>query len=95
VVKVDFIVRKDSPYRRLEFQRRVKKQITDFAVWVVSAEDLIISKLFWASDSVSDIQIRDVTSIVSHQSDKLDWEYIDYWVKELGIEHLWRGLKNE
>ena len=95
MVKVDFIVRKDSPYRRLEFQRRVKKQITDFAVWVVSAEDLIISKLFWASDSVSDIQIRDVTSIVSHQSDKLDWEYIDYWVKELGIEHLWRGLKNE
>ena len=95
VVKVDFIVRKDSSYRRLEFQRRVKKQITDFAVWVVSPEDLIISKLFWATDSVSELQIRDATSIVTHQHDKLDWKYIDYWVKELGIEHLWRSLKNE
>jgi hypothetical protein len=95
VVKVDFIVRKDSIYRRLEFQRRIKKQIIDFTVWVVSPEDLIISKLFWASDSVSELQIRDVTSIVTHQHDKLNWEYIDYWVKELGIEHLWRSIKNE
>jgi len=92
VVKVDFIVRKDSPYRQLEFKRRVQKQIAGFPVWVVSSEDLIISKLLWASDSFSELQIRDVTNIVAYQGDKLDWEYINYWVKELGIAHLWEGL---
>ena len=56
VVKIDFIVRKDSPYRQLEFERRVKKMIADFALWVVNPEDLIISKLFGARDSKSELQ---------------------------------------
>ncbi|MDD3363808.1 MAG: nucleotidyl transferase AbiEii/AbiGii toxin family protein [Syntrophomonas sp.] len=95
VVKVDFIIRKDSPYRKLEFQRRVRKQVMDFPLWVVSPEDLIISKLFWAKESVSELQMRDVTSIVTHRGDKLDREYIGYWAKELGIGHLWEVLKHE
>jgi len=89
VVKIDFIVRKDSPYRQLEFERRVKKMIADFALWVVSPEDLIISKLFWARDSKSELQQNDVSSIIKYQAEKLDWEYIEYWVKELDLGQIW------
>ena len=95
VVKVDFIVRKDSPYRLLEFERRVKKTIADFALWIVSPEDLVISKLFWVRDSRSELQLNDVNSIVKHQGKKLDLEYIDYWVKELGVEQLWEEIESE
>lgn len=95
VVKIDFIVLKDSPYRQLEFNRRIKKMIADFALWVVSPEDLIISKLFWARDSRSELQLSDVSSIIKYQREKLDWEYIVYWTKELGIEQLWKEIENE
>lgn len=95
VVKIDFIIRKDSPYRQLEFERRVKKQIADFTLWVVSPEDLIISKLYWARDSRSELQLSDVGSIIKHQREKLNLEYIDYWVEELGVGQLWREIVHE
>src|SRR5687767_2175560 len=40
VIKVDFIVRKNTPYRRAEFERRQRVTVKDFSVWIVSKEDL-------------------------------------------------------
>jgi len=60
VIKVDCIIHKKSEYRRLEFERRQKILILDFATFIVSKEDLIISKLLWAKDSDSEVQLRDV-----------------------------------
>lgn len=54
VIKVDCIVRKDSPYRRTEFERRERIRILDFSTWIASKEDLILSKLEWARDSASE-----------------------------------------
>ena len=45
VIKVDFIIRKDSPYRELEFKRRQKIRIEGTEISLVSIEDLILSKL--------------------------------------------------
>lgn len=45
VVKVDFIVRKDTEFRRTEFSRRRPVRIDDSTVWIVSPEDLLLSKL--------------------------------------------------
>jgi hypothetical protein len=52
VIKVDCIVRKNSPYRRAEFERRMRVTIEDFSIWITSKEDLIVSKLHWAKDSL-------------------------------------------
>ena len=60
VIKVDCIVRKSSRYRLEEFARRRRITVGDFATWIVSAEDLILSKLVWARDSHSELQLRDV-----------------------------------
>lgn len=48
VVKVDFIVKKQTQYRRLEFERRQRIQVGEADFWIVSKEDLILSKLCWA-----------------------------------------------
>src|SRR5262249_41106803 len=40
VIKVDCIVRKNTEYRRLEFERRQKIRIMDFTTWITSKEDL-------------------------------------------------------
>ncbi len=57
VIKVDCIIRKDTVYRRVEFNRRSRVEIADFRTFLVSKEDLILSKLAWAKDSRSELQI--------------------------------------
>lgn len=65
VIKVDCIVRKDNDYRRVEFERRQKVSILDFTTYLVSKEDLIISKLVWAKDSHSELQLGDVRNLLA------------------------------
>ncbi len=90
VIKVDCIVRKNSPYRRAEFERRLSIAIEDFSTWIVSKEDLIISKLDWARDSRSELQMRDVRNLAATGCDE---EYVDRWTKTLGLIELWRECR--
>jgi hypothetical protein len=87
VIKVDCIVRKSSPYRRAEFERRRRISVEDFSTWIVSKEDLIISKLWWAKDSHSELQLRDVKNLAGTGC---DIGYIEGWTKELGLLNLWQ-----
>ena len=90
MIKVDCIVRKNSPYRRVEFERRQHITIEDFSTWIVSKEDLIISKLWWAKDSHSELQLRDVRNLAAAAFDK---EYIERWTGDLGLANLWQECK--
>lgn len=86
VIKVDCIIRKGTPYRRAEFERRQRISIEDFSTWIASKEDLIISKLWWAKDSHSELQLRDVRNL---DGTGCDTAYIERWTKELGLHSLW------
>ena len=44
-VKVDLILKKQTPYRDLEFGRRLSVVLGFISTWIVSREDLILSKL--------------------------------------------------
>ena len=88
---MDFIVRKDSVYRREEFRRRRRVTIDDIAIFVVAPEDLIISKLDWARDTHSEVQLADARNLVGAVSD-LDREYLTRWVTRLGLDSLYREV---
>lgn len=85
VIKVDCIVRKNTEYRRTEFERRRQIQVLDFSTWIASKEDLIISKLSWARDSHSEVQLRDVRNLLATGGDSA---YLDRWARELGLDKL-------
>lgn len=87
IVKVDWVVRKDSPYRLEEFRRRRPVTVAGFPMMVVSPEDLVLSKLDWARDSRSEVQFRDVRLILLSQPD-LDWTYLRYWAGVLDLTAL-------
>lgn len=91
IVKVDFIVRKNSEYRRLEFNRRKYFDFEGMKIAIVSPEDLIISKLFWAKESRSEMQINDVKNLIA-SVEQIDYNYIKKWVKELGIENIFNEV---
>jgi len=86
VIKIDFIIRKNTLYRRLEFERRKKIKIEDMDTYIVSIEDLILSKLFWAKDSHSEIQLKDAKNLISEGN--ADMIYIEKWALDLGIKDL-------
>src|ERR1700674_2320282 len=44
IFSVDCIIRRNTEYRRLEFDRRRQVDVDDLQVWIVSQEDLIILK---------------------------------------------------
>jgi len=89
-LKVDMIVRKDSDYRIKEFERRQRVQMGNVATWIVSREDLIISKLVWARDSGSELQRRDVRTLLAPA---LDTQYVTDWASRLGIADLWNEVR--
>ena len=82
IVKVDFIIRKNTRYRVNEFARRKRVKIGEFDTYIVSLEDLIISKLSWFKDSDSELQKRDVKNLLKCQYDR---EYINFWTNELAL----------
>ncbi|HEX8071268.1 MAG TPA: nucleotidyl transferase AbiEii/AbiGii toxin family protein [Pyrinomonadaceae bacterium] len=92
VIKVDCIVRKSSAYRRLEFERRSLVAIQDFAIWIVSKEDLIISKLEWARATRSELQLRDVRNLLATGYDA---DYLNEWTHALGLYELWQECTHE
>jgi len=85
VVKLDFIVRKDTAYRLHEFGRRQRVQLPGFEAWIVSREDLILSKLLWAKESLSELQLRDVHALLAGGADHT---YLERWAADLSVKDL-------
>jgi len=85
VIKVDFIVLKTDAYRQDEFARRQRIRLGDFQTWIVCREDLILSKLYWARGSRSELQLRDVRNLLAVECDV---EYLRRQAQRLGIDEM-------
>lgn len=92
VVKVDCVVRKDSEYRREEFSRRRTVNIDGQPVTIVAPEDLILSKLEWAKESRSQMQLDDVRNLL-RTVQSLDQAYLAQWAERLGLSGLYREVQ--
>lgn len=93
VLKIDFIVRKTTLYRKLEFQRKQQILLPDGTpIWIVSPEDLILSKLAWAKDSSSKMQLNDVKNLLN-SIENLDNVYIEEWVDNLNLGIIYEKIE--
>ena len=88
--KADFIIRKERRFSEEEFGRRQPFTFLGLDLSVVSAEDLVVAKLEWARLGESERQLRDVAEILAVQGDSLDIPRIEKWVREFGLDNLWR-----
>jgi predicted nucleotidyltransferase len=92
IIKVDCIVRKHDAYRLNEFNRKLRVKIDGFETWIVSKEDLVLSKLCWGKDSRSEVQLRDVKNLVGSGCDRA---YIEHWLPVLGVADLWKEITHD
>ena len=91
LMKVDLIIQKTTRYHAEEFDRRGSVTIEGTPVWIVSPEDLVISKLSWLKQGGSDIHRRDVAALLA-ALDALDRKYIEANARELGLLDVWTEL---
>jgi hypothetical protein len=81
--KADFVVLKDDAFRQKEFNRRLLSDFHGNPIWVVTPEDLLLSKLIWIQDYQSSIQMEDIRQLAALPH--LDIEYVQNWVHSLQL----------
>lgn len=95
-LKVDFWILKNDAFDRERMRRRIRKNVAGTDVFLSSPEDLILIKLLWHKESGSELQLRDVESILRIQK-KLNWNYLKKWARLQGtikiLEALWKKIK--
>ncbi len=92
IIKIDFIVKKDSEFRKTEFRRRKKVKIGDLEIFIASIKDLILSKLILAKASHSEVQFRDIGNLLK---EKVDLKYLKKWVSTLQLKTLFDEIPGE
>jgi hypothetical protein len=91
--KVDVFIRKLRAFDQMQLERRKKSVITtdpEESVYVVSPEDIILSKLEWyrMGGETSDRQWRDILGVLKTRAGELDLDYLREWAKELKVPDL-------
>lgn len=92
-LKIDFWMVKNNEFSKLEFQRRKPRDIFNQQVFLITAEDLIITKLNWYKKSESEKHFEDVLGIYQIQKGNLDEKYIIKWTAKQGTLDLWQKIK--
>jgi hypothetical protein len=82
--KADFVILKNEPFRLTEFERRCKMKLLDMDIYVVSPEDLLLSKIAWIQDLQSGVQMEDIKLL--SKMDDLDWVYIRHWIETMNLK---------
>ena len=91
VIKIDCVILKADEFQQNIFSRREKVNYSgDFDVWIISKEDLILSKLLWAKKSDSERQMLDVASIIRNGFDE---EYVDRWIEKLNLQEIFEQTR--
>jgi hypothetical protein len=93
--KADLIIRKDRPFSCQEFDRRRQIDAMGQMLWVVSPEDIILSKLEWMKGRESEVQYSDAFGVAVTQWRTLDLEYLRKWAGQLGVEDMLTRLLKE
>ncbi len=81
--KADFILMKEDDYGIEAFNRRTEMKFYGNNYFLITVEDLLISKLKWIQEIQSPIQMEDIKNL-SHL-DTLDWTYTNHWINKLNL----------
>jgi hypothetical protein len=87
--KIDFIFEQPTAFDASRFARRSIIDIAGVHLFTASAEDILITKLWWAKLGESQRQINDAVGIIQVQRETLDIEYVTRWVAVLGLQEQW------
>jgi hypothetical protein len=83
-IKLNFIQTKALELERLKLSRRRRMGAGAASFWIISPEDLLLSKLAWGMPSDSAVQMRDIRTLLRDHPD-MDWDYVNHWADSIGV----------
>jgi hypothetical protein len=87
-LKIDAMVRKDTPHARSEFARRRKMAfMPDAEAWFAAPEDVILKKLEFFRLGGSEKHLKDIRGMLAETA--LDDIYLSTWLDALSLRELW------
>ena len=93
-LKVDVIIRKETPFDRSRFARaRLIRPAESYEATFAAAEDVIIKKMEYYREGGSDKHLRDITGILKVSAQEIDEGYIVEWSERLGLRPIWEMIK--
>ncbi len=82
--KANLIVRKERPFSRTEFGRRMRIGTLETTLEIATPEDVILSKLEWSKLGASERHWTDALQVVRTQGRNLDLAYLERWAERTG-----------
>lgn len=92
-IKIDLWPLTQDSYDQVRFKRRVREKILERKTWLISPEDLIVTKLVWFKKSGIDKYFEDAKGICQIQKGRLDEEYLQKWAKKQKVGKLLEKLE--
>jgi hypothetical protein len=92
---IEMFLLSDDPHDQARFARRVFGRVGDRRAFVLTAEDLIITKLRWSRQGKRRKDADDVVNVLASQAGKLDLAYVRSWCLRHGTTDLFERLLSE
>jgi hypothetical protein len=92
---IELFMLSDDAHDRARFERRVKLAVGGLHAHVLTAEDLIVTKLRWSRQGRRSKDREDLVNVLASQRDNIDLEYIRSWTDKHGTTELFEQLLRE
>ena len=92
-LKLDIFQRRDTEFSLVDIThgQRLKSE-GRFDAWFASPENVILMKLRYYQEGVSEKHLRDIASMLLVQDTAIDREYIASWAQKLGVAQEWNMI---
>ncbi len=94
-IKIDFWMTRPDAFHRSMFERRRCETVWGQKIWICTAEDILLHKLYWNKISPSDRQLSDVKGVLQVCGKKLNWAYINEWADQLLVKQILHQIQNQ
>lgn len=88
-LRADLWILKNKPIENVKFERRQKISLFSVSTFMISPEDIILTKLDWYKRSKNTKHLDDAVGIIKVQDKKLDTIYIKNVIDKLEIKKYW------
>jgi hypothetical protein len=95
-LKVDVIIREDTPFNTSRFGRiRRIKPGESFEANFASPEDIVIMKMRYFKEGGSEKHLRDIAGIMKISGPEIDRSYVADWSRRLGLSEIWALIEQK
>jgi hypothetical protein len=92
--KIEFFLLNDDPHNQERFQRRHQVSVLDRLVWLLTVEDVIVTKLHWGLLGNRSKDRDDARDVIAVQGDRIDWDYVHRWCEQHGTRALLEEIRS-